>query len=182
MKNNSYLNGIVLILSILILGGLIFGLFQVVLFVFLNQDIKGLLTPWLLGLAFILLFRLNWTKKGAHGVTVSVMSLVFSFLDASGNPLFDLPLLWLFLPEGGSIRTIVDAQSIVPGETTVNYTFEKLSASGQVLGNIPFLVHVLNYFICYFLVLYLFDRILIPTLQKLFFPSKKKRIKKKSLS
>lgn len=111
-----------------LIGLALFGFFQGITF------IDGFASGALL-LVFCLVVwkaRLSWDKPIPVAVLIVYFAFLGMFLDMRGNPLYNLPLEWVFAPAGAVLRAH-ELVSHAAGTTAVNYEFRFIDAHGEVV-------------------------------------------------
>lgn len=75
--------------------------------------------------------KIDWRKPEVAAVLISFMAFFGMFFDARGNPIYNMPLTWLFGSPGSHMK-IREIVSYGGGSTGVNYEFQLIDIYGAV--------------------------------------------------
>ncbi|NKC52154.1 hypothetical protein HED63_25435 [Ochrobactrum cytisi] len=79
----------------------------------------------------ILVCKIDWRRPEAAAIVVSFMSFVGMCVDSRGNPIYNLPLAWIFGSQGSQVK-VNEIVSHGGGSTGVNYDFQIVSLHGAI--------------------------------------------------
>jgi hypothetical protein len=75
--------------------------------------------------------KIDWRRPEAAAIVVSFMSFVGMCVDSRGNPIYNLPLAWIFGSQGSQVK-VNEIVSHGGGSTGVNYDFQIVSLHGAI--------------------------------------------------